>query len=146
MRGLRALAFDFTSTHGARALEASQVPFRNVYVLRRESESLPISEPLRGLDLTNDGDQRDTSNVFGVSLEDEDYSPLWQVVQVEVSDSYQGVDSFQDDGQSDYRDSAQMFVVEPLDYSITPVPNAIASFEETATFINCPLQSAVGAL
>lgn len=145
-RGFQVTAFDFTETHGARLLEESDVPVRNVYVLRRSGEALPISEPMRELDLTGDGDQRDSSNIFGVDLDDFDYTPLWQVVQVEVSDAYQGIDTFGDQGQSDYREAHDMFDVDIADYSITPIPGAIVSHEETGVLLNCPLQSAPGSL
>ena len=145
-RGFRVTVFDFNAAHGTALLQAGEVPFRNVYMLRRTSEAQPVSESARGVDLSGDGDQRDSSNIFGVDLSDGDYTPLWQLVDVEVADTYQGIDTFMDDTQSDYRDVHQMFDVDLVDYSITPIPGAIVRHMETGTLLNCPLQSEPGRL
>jgi hypothetical protein len=145
-RGFRVPVFDFNAAHGTALLEAGQVPFRNVYVLRRSGDAQAISEPIRAADLSGDGDQLDSSNVFGVDLLDGDYTPLWQVVEVEVDDAYQGIDTLLDETQSDYRDAHDMFDVDAADYSITPIPGAIVGHLETGVLLNCPLQSEPGRL
>ncbi|HJL19672.1 MAG TPA: hypothetical protein RMH99_28680 [Sandaracinaceae bacterium LLY-WYZ-13_1] len=146
VRGMEARCFDFTATRDHRAVLPDGTMFvRNVYVLQREGEDAPLVEAARMEDLTGDGDTTDSNNVFGVGLEDFDYTPLWRLVVVTVPDDYASIDTAGDEATADYTDSAQMFDVAP-DYTITPIEGAIVDYELTDTLINCPLQSADGAL
>lgn len=144
--GREARCFDFTATReNRRVLPDSSLFQRHVYVLTREGESEPLSEPMRMADLTGDGDTLDSNNVFGVGLEDQDYTPLWKMVAVTVPAGYASIDTAADDGVADYRSATDMFDVAP-DYTITARTDRIVDFEITETLINCPLQSADGSL
>jgi hypothetical protein len=146
VRGLEAKCFDFSASRPHRAVLPDGAMFiRNVYVLTREGEAQPLSEAMRMIDLTNDGDQRDSNNIFGVDLSDNDYTPLWRMVTVTVPASIASIDTSMDESVADYRDSHDMFDIAP-DYTITPLPGQIVSYEETDVLINCPLQSAEGQL
>ena len=60
--------------------------------------------------------------------------------------SFMGIDTSADESVADYRDADDMFIVDPVDYSITPRPAAVVNHVETGAMTNCPLQSAAGAL
>ncbi len=146
VRGMQALCFDFTASRENRRLLPDGALFqRHVYVLTREGEDMPIAEPMRMADLTGDGDMLDSNNVFGVGLEDQDYTPLWKMVAVTVPAGYASIDTASDDDVADYRAASDMFDVAP-DYTITARSGQIVDFEITDTLINCPLQSADGRL
>ncbi len=139
--GRRALCFDFSPTRPNRALLPSGELFvRNVYVLRREDEEQPLMEQARSVDMNGDGDLRDSNNVFGVGLEDDDYTPLWRMVTVTVPAGLPSIDT-----TPAYTSSTDMFDV-ALDYTITPRPDRVIDHELTDVLINCPLQSAPGSL
>lgn len=142
-RGRSVPCVDFTPGMGLRGLTDGLVLVRNVYVLRRESEDNPLVEDAWGEDLTADGDTSDTNNIFSVSLDDADYTPLWRVVMVTVADDFRGIDTSLDDSVSDYSDSEQIFTTDAM-YDITPVEGAIVEHELTETLIDCPLQSTPG--
>ena len=124
-------------------LPGGQLFIRNVYVLRREGEDTPLVEELRAQDLNGDGDQRDSNNLFGVGLEDDDYTPLWRMVMVTIPADTPSIEA--EGGQPEVTDAAQLFDVAP-DYTITPIEGAVLDYELTETLINCPLQSANGTL
>lgn len=139
--GRQALCFDFTATRPNHAvLPSGELFIRNVYVLRREDETAPLMEQARMVDLDGDGDMRDSNNIFGVGLEDADYTPLWRVVMVTVPAGLPSIDT-----TPAYTSSTDMFDVAP-DYTITPLPDRVVDYMLTDMLINCPLQSAVGAL
>jgi hypothetical protein len=125
---------------------APAAPFRNVYLLRRDGEPTPIHEPARDMDLTGDGDRVDTNNVFGVGLDDADYTSLWREVVVVVDPEYASIDTSADESMADYRSSDDMFAVDETTYEITPIAGRIVSFEVTTILRDCPLQVSPGAL
>ncbi len=141
VREREARCFDFAAVTANRAVLPSGEPFvRNVYVLRREDEALPLSEPIRRMDLDGDGELRTSNNVFGVGHEDDDYTPLWAMVTVTVPAGLPSIES-----SPAYTASTDMFDVAP-DYVITPRAGRVIDYEITSTFIDCPLQSAPGSL
>ena len=141
VRGMEARCFDFSATRDNRAVLPSGALFeRHVYLLTREGEAEPLSEPARMTDLNGDGDQLDSNNVFGVGLEDIDYTPLWKLVRVTVPAGLPSIET-----TPAYTDAADMFDVAP-DYTISPRAGQIVDYEITSTLINCPLQSAPGRL
>lgn len=145
-RGLEARCFDFSSTRDNRVLLPDGKLFvRNVYLLTRDGEDQPLSEPIRMEDLTGDGDTRDSNNIFGVGLEDGDYTPYWRLVTVTVPAGLGSIDTSMDQTMAEYTDSGDMFDTAP-DYTITPRPGQIVDHVLTDTMINCPLQSEVGSL
>jgi hypothetical protein len=145
VRGMEARCFDFTATRPHRAvLPDGRMFVRHVYVLFREGDDAPLVEAARMEDLTGDGDRNDTNNIFGVGLDDFDYTPLWQLVRVTVAADYGSIDGGAET-TADYTAASDMFDVAP-DYTITPREGRIVDYEITDTLINCPLQSAEGAL
>jgi hypothetical protein len=146
VRGTEARCFDFTPAHRERPLDLDgTVVLRNVYVLTREGDAGPLVEELRGADLTGDGDLLDTNNIVGATLADADYTPMWRVVMVTVPAAYASIDTAMDETSAEYRSSHDMFDVAP-DYTLTPIAGRVVSHEETLMMVNCPLQSAPGAL
>ena len=109
-------------------------------MLRREDETAPLVERAQMVDLDGDGDLNDSNNIFGVGLEDADYTPLWRMVTVTVPAGLPSIET-----TPAYTSSTDMFDVAP-DYTITPLPDRIVDYELTETLINCPLQSAIGSL
>ena len=142
VRDFAAHCLDFTATRAHHSVLPDGTLFiRNVYLLTREGESAPLSEPARMMDLNGDGDTQDSNNIFGVALSDADYTPLWRLVRVTVPAGLSSID----DGTPAYRSHSDMFDVAP-DYTITPIDGKIVDYEITPTLINCPLQSAPGQL
>lgn len=148
--GREAMGFDFGRAHGWRDAVSREgepeVLVRNVYVLRRQSETDPIHERRRALDLTGDGDMVDTNNVFGVEPADFDYSPLWREVQVTVPDAYTSIDTAMDETMAEYRAVEDMFTIDPATYEIAPIAGRVVDFEITSMLLDCPIQVAEGAL
>lgn len=124
---------------GERGTEMGEVLIRNVYVLTREGEEMPLMEAARMEDITGDGDAVDSNNIFGAALGDVDYTPLWRMVAVTVPSEYASVDTNMDQTMADYTYDSDMFEVDPLTYEITPIDGQIVSYEETDMLINCPL-------
>lgn len=118
---------------------------RNVYVLTRNGEGAPLNEPARGADLTGDGDELDSNNVFGVALRDGDYMPLWKVVSVTVPSDYASIDTHADETMADYRAASDVFTVD-AEYRITPIEGRVDDFSIGEVLVDCPLQSREGRL
>ncbi|MGE0785230.1 MAG: hypothetical protein AB7S26_06045 [Sandaracinaceae bacterium] len=144
-RGREARCFDFGANPNRAVLPNGDLFIRNVYVLTREGEDMPLMEAARMMDITGDGDAVDSNNTFGVGLGDGDYTPLWRMVAVTVPASYSSIDTSMNQELADYRDAHDMFDVS-ADYMITPRMGQIVDYTETETLINCPLQSAIGQL
>ncbi len=147
-RGLAATVIDFGATHGDRLLEdtsAGTILLRNVYVITREGESMPLNERARGADLTGDGDTDDSNNVLGVDFEDERYTPAWTMVLVTVPSTYASIDTAMDQTIADARAGEDLFTID-ADYQLAPIEGRVVDFEETARIVDCPIQSAPGAL
>ncbi len=120
-------------TGGTNAAESS------MYVISREGQE-PLSEPLRGVDITGDGDTLDTNNVFTVSKTEDDYTPLCRRVNVTVpSEGLSLIDTTQSDTQSSIQHASLLF-------NPGPVPATVIAFEDTEFLGNCPQQSQEGGL
>lgn len=144
-RGMAARCFDFSANPNRAVFPDGLLFVRNVYVLTRDGEEQPIHEGARMMDLTGDGDTNDSNNIFGVGLEDADYTPLWRMVTVTVPSDTSSIDDAQDQTQAQYRDAHDLFDVAP-DYTITPIEGRVLAHELTEVLINCPIQSADGQL
>ncbi len=146
VRDREARCFDFSASRPNRAVLPDGTMFvRNVYLLTREGDDDPLVEWMRDEDLNGDGDLRDSNNILGVDLEDGDYTPLWRMVLVTVPASVGSIDTSMDQTVADYTASTDMFDIAP-DYTITPRTDRLVSYEITDQLVNCPLQSAPGAL
>lgn len=124
---------------GERGTEMGEVLIRNVYVLTREGETMPLTEAARMEDITGDGDAVDSNNIFGAALGDVDYTPLWRMVGVTVPSGYASIDTTGDQTMADYTRDSDMFAVDELTYEIAAIDGQIVSYEETDMLINCPL-------
>tara|TARA_R110002096_G_scaffold171490_4_gene344455 strand:- start:72868 stop:73866 length:999 start_codon:yes stop_codon:yes gene_type:complete len=119
--------------------DADSVPEANVLVISREGKE-PISEPLRLVDITNDGDIADTNNVFEQARADDGYSPLTRRVDVTVpDDGFPLVDTTQDQQMSGLQTYSDLFTPQP-------VPGRVVAFDRTDELRNLPQQSEVGGL
>jgi hypothetical protein len=120
-------------TDGVKASIAS------MYQLSREGQA-PLSEPLRGVDVTGDGDALDSNNVFASAKSDEDYTPLCRQVNVTVpSVGPVLIDTSGDELVSDITSATDLF-------NPDPVPGTVISFEQTERLGNCPQQAVEGGL
>lgn len=146
--GVAAPAFDFEAAHGRLPLidpSTGQMLARNVYVLTREGETLPIHERARGTDLTGDGDTADSNNILGTRPGEPDFSSLWHVVRVTVPADYASIDTAGDDSVASFRAAGDLFTIAP-DYSLTPIAGRVVDFTIEPSWVNCPVQSAPGEL
>jgi hypothetical protein len=146
--GLAAPAFDFEEAHGRIRLvdpEAGRLLVRNVYVLTRDGETMPILERMRGMDLTGDGDLSDSNNLLGTRPGEGDYSSLWHVVQVTVPAAYASIDTAMDDAMAEARAATDLFTIAP-DYTLEPIAGRVVDFTIEPRWVSCPVQSAPGAL
>jgi hypothetical protein len=135
-RGMRCFYFDLAPPTVTEQM-ISDLPVDNVYVLRREGGE-PLSEPLRNVDMTGDGDLLDTNNVFGFGTAAAEYSPLVRMVEVVVPLDTGSIDTYLDETQADYTDAAQLF--SGSGDSIVPVPGAVIAFEVDEQVLNLPQQ------
>jgi hypothetical protein len=143
VHGLEAGCFDIGRERAL--LDDARMWTRHVYLLTREGESAPLHEGARMADLTGDGDQRDTNNVFGAGPRDGDYTPLWKLVLVTVPADYRSIDTSMDETVADYRSAGDMFDVAP-DYTLTRIEARVIDHEITDTLIDCPIQLTDGRL
>jgi len=78
------------------------------YVLRREGGE-PLSEPLRGVDMTGSGDLRGTNNLFLRAPGEAGYTGLVELVEVVVPRDYGSIDTYGDRDRADIMDAAELF-------------------------------------
>jgi len=117
---------------------ATIVPDMAMYRLKREG-GVALSEPLRNVDMTGDGDTKDTNNIFELAVTDEYVSPLCRTVDVVVHATYRSIDTSADQTIADFRSADDMFDPDPL-------PESIVAFDETDELRNCPQQTEAGGL
>jgi hypothetical protein len=67
-------------------------------------------------------------------------------VMVTVPADYRSIDTTMDETMADYRAGEDMFTIDPVDYSLTPIDGRVIAFEEPGTVVDCPIQSAPGVL
>ncbi|HEV7557730.1 MAG TPA: hypothetical protein VGO00_19830, partial [Kofleriaceae bacterium] len=127
--------FDF----GAMPISSEvDVPIDTRYVLARQGE-LPLSEPIRGVDMDRDGDTVDSNDIYAHAVADPDRSPLCRTVNVVIEASIASIDTSGDDAVADLRDAAQLFDPSP----ITPT---VIAFTSTDDVRNCPQQRTPGGM
>lgn len=88
-------------------LDALTVTTPPVYRLRREGGE-PLSESLRGVDMTRDGDLVDSNDLFAAAPGDAAYSGMVSVVDAVVVDG-EFIDRSGSDASSDLMDAADLF-------------------------------------
>lgn len=111
-------------------------PEQRMYLLRREGGE-PLSEPIRGVDITGDGDTKDTNNIFERTLGDDDWTPLCRTVEVAVPSTTASIDTNLDQSMADFRAATDLFDPEPIS-------GRVVALEVTEELRNCPHQDAGG--
>ena len=109
-------------------------PIADLYQLRREGGE-PLSEPLRSVDMTGDGDIDDTNDIFGADYGDADYTPLVRPVEVVVPFDYHSIDTTGDERNAEFRAPDDLF-----SGAGTPVPGHVVAFAPQITLLNLPMQ------
>ena len=133
-RGLRVAYFD---TNGPRTFDASQnLPEREMYELRRESEALPLSEPERRVDITGDGDAFDTNDVFPTTPCDDEFTPVLRTTEVFVAPDYASIDTNADETQADARGVSDLFAADG-----TPRTGVVRGLQGTDRVANMPVEN-----
>ncbi|MCA9516803.1 MAG: hypothetical protein KC635_17800, partial [Myxococcales bacterium] len=107
------------------------------FVLRREGGE-PLSEPARGVDMTGDGDLRDTNDVFAATASSSGYTGLVRVVDVVVPADYASIDTSQDETVADVMHAATLFRFGAIggDYDSATV---VAAYPRADVVMNWPL-------
>ena len=108
------------------------------YVIRREGEE-PLSEVVRRLDITGDGDVNDTNDVLAHRFDEPGFSPLCATVNVAVVGDTASIDSSGDETMSSIQAATDLFDPDPI-------PERVVAFEPTEDLRNCPQQRVPGAL
>ncbi|MFO0746602.1 MAG: hypothetical protein U1F43_13170 [Myxococcota bacterium] len=111
----------------------NNVPVATMYTLRRDGGE-PISEPLRGVDLTGDGDAADSNDLFATGPGQAFYSPLVRVSEAVVPAALQGIDSYHDQARSDLTDASQLFAADHT----TPEPAVVMSLYPSTPILDRP--------
>jgi hypothetical protein len=134
-QGMTVSYYDF----GRFALERSAVvPADARYLLRREG-SEPLSEVVRGVDMTGDGDATDTNDVFAHRAGQPDFSPLARTVDVAVAAATDSIDTSGDQTQAEIRAATQLFDPDAVE-------DTVVGFTETDELRNLPQQREAGGL
>ena len=108
------------------------------YQLRREGGE-PLSEPVRGVDITGDGDARDSNDVLAVDPSAALRSPLCRTIDVADQATTASIDTSGDETMADLRAADQLFDPEP-------VAGTVVAFHITDVLRNCPVQRQAGGL
>ena len=145
-QGMVAAYYDFANVvgHGLRPLEGGvNVPMGHRFVLARPGQPA-LSEMRRRIDITGDGDTRDSNDIFRGPLADLGYTPLRESWIVTVPETYYSIDSSGDEADAAYTDFADVFSgSDPL----VAIPENVVAFDnEGLSARNMPLQSKSGGL
>ncbi len=133
--GLSVDHYDF----GPTAIEdRAVVPVRSRYVLHREGRE-PLSEVVRGVDITKDGDLNDTNDIFTDRAGQDDFSPLCRTVEVAIAQGTEAIDTFMDQSMSAIRAATDLFDPDAVE-------GIVIGFQETDQLRNCPQQRTEGGL
>jgi hypothetical protein len=134
-QGMTVSYYDF----GRLAIERrAVVPASARYLLRREGGE-PLSEVVRGVDMTGDGDANDTNDVFAHRAGQPDFSPLARTVDVAVAAGTGSIDTSGDQAESDIRAADQLFDPDAVE-------GTVVGFTETDELRNLPQQQEPGSL
>jgi hypothetical protein len=131
-RGMRVEHFNFLPSNGPRPLLDGGVYMAEskLYTLRREGGA-PLSEPIRNVDMTNDGDTKDTNDIFTLELASPDFTPLLRVVDVTVTAPTVSIEG----PMPDVTSISDLFGTDG-----TPT-SRVVSFSVTDSYVNRPLRS-----
>lgn len=106
-KGVRVAYFD---SNGPRPIDPDgEMGESMVYELRRETESLPLSEPVRGVDITGDEDAVDTNDIFEHTPCSDEYTPVHETTEVFVVGTYASIDTNESETEADARNWFDLF-------------------------------------
>lgn len=108
------------------------------YVLRREGGE-PLSEPVRGVDLTGDGDLADTNDIYDRAPAAMPVTPRCRTVSVAVPADADSIDTTHDDTRADLTRADQLFAP-------GPVAGTVRAYTVTDDVRHCVVQRAEGGL
>ena len=123
-------------------LESGTIPLSQVFILRREGGE-PLAEPLRGVDMTGDGDTNDANNIFRYNVGEEGYTPAWRLVEIVVPAGYESIDTNKDETKAQYMSWSDMFE-EASEHGYKPIPDKIIALKPNELLLNCPIEPAPG--
>ncbi len=106
--------------------------------LAREGQA-PLSETIRGVDMTGDGDLGDSNDILSSNAAEEGYTPACRFVGVQVPVSYASIDTSGDETVADFRSESDLFDPDPV------VGNVVA-FTDAGAVRNCAVQRMSGGL
>jgi hypothetical protein len=109
--------------------EDTEIPEVHRYVLRREGQE-PLSERIRNVDMTGDGDTLDTNDVLDLAADDPLPSPACLRVDVVVPANTSSIDTSMNQSVADIKRATQLFAP-------GPVAGTVVAFQETDELRNC---------
>lgn len=125
--------FDF----GKMPLTGTLVPEQRRYQLRRDGQE-PLSEVIRNVDMTGDGDTDDSNDIFVARPAGPTASPLVRTVMVAVPTSITSIDDSGNETVAELGDASQLFA---------PAPTAnVVGFQVTGELRNWAAQQTAGGL
>jgi len=127
MKTVHYFSFDVVAT-------PSEVEAPPVYVLRREGGE-PLSESLRGVDMTDDGDLLDANDLFAAAPGDTDYTGMVTVTDAVVSSGLDAIDTYRAQDRSDLTAAESLFLA-----SGAADPEVLVALHPTATVLNRPIK------
>ncbi len=118
-------------------VDRSAVPEQRGYQLRREGQE-PLSELVRNVDMTGDGDLNDTNDIYTQRPDVSTSSPLVRLVRVVVPEATSSIDVTRDETMATLTSATQLFA---------PAPQAtVVGYEVTDELHNRPGQRQPGGL
>lgn len=115
-----------------------RVPEMRRYQLRREGGE-PLSEPVRGVDLTGDGDVTDSNDIYDRTPGEAVPIPRCRTVTVAVPAATRSIDTTRDQTMADLTAADQLFAP-------GPVTGTVIGFTVTDVVRHCVLQRQAGGL
>lgn len=131
-RGTKVYYFGF----GAFPANGPEVPVSTVYQIQREGGE-PLSEPLRGVDMTGDGDLFDTNDVFALGPGGSGYSGMARLVDVVVTADTKAIDTNRDETKSDVTSIDDLFTKSGGD--LVPDTRRVVAVHGDGAILNRPI-------
>jgi hypothetical protein len=119
------------------------MPVNNLFILRREGGEF-LSEPMRHVDITGDGDRFDSNNILEASRADgAAYTPLLRTVHVTVPTTTLSIDTL-GEADAEFRTASDLFEI-ANDNTLTPVSGNVTAYQiVNGPLCNCPVQRMPG--
>jgi hypothetical protein len=119
---------DLAGNSGQFATKMGAPVFGNAFLLRRETDAMPLDEGTLKADLNGDGDQLDSNVVFDSNIGDMGYTSLWKNLDVVVDSNYKFGDA---QGQD------KLFMKMP--WGLQGIDPPVIEYKDTTLIINRPL-------